>query len=412
MEINRSSLGQVLAALVLWAVVALPTVAAEPIPQQRLEAAAGLLEAEVEAGKLAGGVVLVAQGGEVRLSRAVGMQSIEDDIPMSRDTIFRIFSMTKPVVGTALMVLHDEGKFSLDDPVEKHIPEFAGLTVATGRDESGKILTEPVAEPMTVRQLMNHSAGLTYGFFSDTPVDRLYKERDVLDRDSTLKAMIDKLAGIPLWAQPGTRWHYSIAVDVQGYLVEILSGMPLDEFLEKRIFTPLGMVDTGFHVPPEKAQRLARYYAPVEGAGLQSRPNSDYLKEPGLLSGGGGLVSTAADYLRFAQMHLNGGELDGVRILSPEAVELMRSDQLPEGVVVEGQLVDPGNVFGLDFAIVADSAAALGQPPGNYYWWGIAGTWFWIDPTNELIYIGLIQTTDVVQSVTLHRRTKHTVYGD
>lgn len=193
--------------------------------------------------------------------------------------------------------------------------------------------------------------------------------------------------------------------------MEVLSGMPLDEFLQQRIFGPLGMKDTGFYVPSEKAERLVRYYGVGQDGGLQSAPNSEYLTKPRLLSGGGGLVSTVGDYLKFAQMLLNGGELDGVRILSREGVDLMRHDQLPEGVTSVGPSIDPGNAFGLNLAVVVDSEKAFGQPSGNFYWWGIAGTWFWIDPSNDMIFIGMIQNRDVPRSIELHRATKAAVYA-
>jgi CubicO group peptidase (beta-lactamase class C family) len=265
---------------------------------------------------------------------------------------------------------------------------------------------------MTIRELMSHTGGLTYGYFSQSQVDSLYNKAKLLDRNSSLRQMIEKLAQIPLWAQPGTQWQYSVAVDVQAYLVEVLSGQSFDSFLRERIFVPLAMVDTGFYVSPEKAARLAKYYGPGPDGTLVSAANAEYLEKPGLFSGGGGLVSTAADYLRFAQMHLNGGELDGVRIISADAVTLMRSNQLPAGVAIQSLMIDPGNAFGLDFAVVNDPVKAFGQPVGNYWWWGIAGTWFWIDPVNDLVFIGMIQTRDVRQSITLHRTSKYLVYGD
>ena len=323
--------------------------------------------------------------------------------------------MTKPIAGTALMMLHDEGKFELSDPVEKYIPQLAGLTVAKADGPDGQPITEPAHHKMTIRELMSHSGGLTYGFFSQSQVDSLYVAANVLDRDSTLQQMVTKLGNIPLWAQPGTTWHYSVSVDVQGYLVEVLSGMRFDEFLQTRIFKPLGMVDTAFYVPADKASRLARYYSFKEGlkeGQLLSAPNAAYLTKPTFLSGGGGLVSTAQDYMRFAQMHVNDGELDGVRILSREAVTLMRQGHLPESISNLGGFVDPGNTFGLDFAIVNDSEQAYGQAAGVQWWFGIAGTWFWIDPVNEFIFIGMIQTRDVGPAVGLHRETKRQIYSD
>jgi CubicO group peptidase (beta-lactamase class C family) len=340
---------------------------------------------------------------------AMGFQDLENQVPMATDTIFRIFSMTKPIAGTALMMLYDQGRFELSDPVEKYIPEFVGLQVAKEDGPEGMPITEPAGHKMTMRELMSHSGGLTYGFFSKSQVDSLYAKAKVLDPESTLQQMVEKLGRIPLWAQPGSTWHYSVSVDVQGYLVEILSGMPFDRFLAEKIFQPLGMHDPAFYVPPEKAPRLSRYYASKDGK-LISAPNAKYLEKPTFLSGGGGLVSTAQDYMRFAQMHVSGGELDGIRILSTEAVELMRSNQLPENIKGLGGFMDPGNTFGLDFAVVNDSEQAYGQSEGVHWWFGIAGTWFWIDPANDFVFVAMIQTRNVRDAIGLHRQSKTLIY--
>jgi CubicO group peptidase (beta-lactamase class C family) len=242
---------------------------------------------------------------------------------------------------------------------------------------------------MTMRELMSHSGGLTYGFFGGTAVDRQYVEQKVFDIDQPMQAMIDKLAKVPLLFQPGERWHYSLAVDVQGYLVEKLSGQPFPEFLERHIFGPLKMVDTAFYVPPEKMDRLAEFYFRGNDGETVKHPGiADYSKPPVFPSGGGGLVSTASDYMRFCQMLLNGGVLDGQRILSPLSVKLMRTNMLPE----KAPTLAPGVGFGLDFAVVEDPAAAGGYVgTGTYFWGGYAGTWFWIDPVYELIFVGMIQ---------------------
>ncbi|MCB1683772.1 MAG: beta-lactamase family protein [Pseudomonadales bacterium] len=397
----------------VWLLLALSAFATpalgEQISQAGIDAATAAVQARIDSGLLAGGVVLITQNGQTRKFEALGYQDFENSVPMRTDTIFRIFSMTKPITGTALMMLYDQGLFQLDDPVEKYLPQFVGLKVAKEDGPDGLPITEPQAHRMTIRELMSHSGGLTYGYFSQSQVDSLYVAANVLDRASTLQQMVDKLGRIPLKAQPGSTWHYSISVDVQGYLVEVLSGMTFDRYLQEKIFEPLGMPDTGFHVPAEKAPRLSRYYLSQNGQ-LSSAEQDEYLEKPALFSGGGGLVSTAADYLRFAQMHLNGGELDGVRILSTAAVDLMRSDQLPEGIAGLGGFLDPGNTFGLDFAVVNDSAKAFGQPEGVYWWFGIAGSWFWIDPVNDLVFIGMIQTRNVPQAIGLHRETKRLIY--
>ncbi len=347
---------------------------AEGLDAARLDALSAYIKEQVEQQKLAGAVTLVAKDGKIERFEASGFSDLENSTPMTKDTIFRIFSMTKPIAGTALMILYDEGKFVLEDPVEKYIPEFKGMQVFKSVLPDGTFETEPANHPMTIRELMSHTGGLVYTPpLSRGPVANAYGKANVLDRNSNLKEMVGKLGKIPLNQQPGTQWVYSVSVDVQGYLVEVLSGQPFDAYLEERIFKPLGMRDTAFYVAPGKAARLSRLYN-LDGQGKLSSPaNGPFLEKPALFSGGGGLTSTAADYFRFAQMHLNGGELDGVRIISPAAANLMRVNQLPAGVANIGRGT-PGNVFGLDFAVVEDPAAADGVSKGSFWWWGIAGT--------------------------------------
>jgi CubicO group peptidase (beta-lactamase class C family) len=309
---------------------------------------------------------------------------------MQKDSIFRIYSMTKPITGVAMMMLFEEGKWQLNDPVAKYIPEFADLKVY-GIDADGNVVLKDQVHPVTMRELMSHTGGFTYGYFSNTPVDKLQREADVLNVNNTLDEMIKRVAKLPLNAQPGSEWHYSISVDIQGYIVQRLSGMPFEEFLEKRIFKPLNMVDTGFYVPAEKLKRLAEFYSYGKDGRLdvvRGGINHDFSAKPALYSGGGGLVSTATDYMRFCQMLLNGGKLDGVRLISPRSVELMRTNVLLPGM----STFSPGAGFGLDFAVYTDVVAAGGYyGKGTYYWGGAAGTWFWIDPADELIVIGMIQ---------------------
>ncbi len=362
----------------------------------------------VDDGNLAGVITMVARKGKIAHYEAYGYQDLENQVPIKTDTIFRIFSMTKPVVGTALMILHEEGKFSLDDPVEKYIPEFANLQVAREDGPDGVPVTEPQNHRMTVRELMSHTGGLTYGLFSRSQVDTLYVQNNILDTNSTLKQMIDKLAAIPLRQQPGTQWHYSVSVDVQGYLVEVLSGQPLDEFLQQRLFDPLGMKDTGFFVAEANHGRFSREYTSGPG-GLTSSPNQEFLQKPAFLGGGGGLTSTIDDYIRYAQMIANGGELNGVRIIKPETVALMSQNQLPDGMAeIPGY---PGNQFGLNFAVVTDPARNDGMSEGSYWWWGIAGTWFWIDPVEDLVFIGMIQNRNLGYARQLQGLSKRLVYG-
>jgi CubicO group peptidase (beta-lactamase class C family) len=344
----------------------------------------------VDQGRLAGVVTMVARHGKVVAFDATGKRDIAANAPMQKDSIFRIYSMSKPITGVAMMLLFEDGKWQLNDPVAKYIPEFANLKVYA-TDAGNNMVLKDQAHPMTMRELMSHTAGFTYGFFSNTPVDKLQREADVLNVKNTLDEFVKRMAKLPLNAQPGTEWHYSVAVDIQGYIVQKLSGMPFEEFLDKRIFKPLGMVDTGFYVPKEKLNRFVEMYNYDKDGKLQVEHegfNHDFSAKPALSSGGGGLVSTATDYMRFCQMLLNGGQLDGVRLLSPLTVELMRSNVLAPTVPI----LAPGAGFGLDFAVYTDPVAAGGYYGKGAFWWGgAAGTWFWIDPVNQLIVVGMIQ---------------------
>ena len=381
------------------------------IEQARLDAVTADLQARIDEGKLSGAVVMIAQNGEIQLRKALGYQNVEDEIPMQEDTIFRIFSMTKPITGTALMVLHDEGKFELNDTVEKYLPELGGMEVFVSQNDDGSWVTEPANHPMTIRELMSHTGGLLYTPpLSRGPVASAYAKAGINNLfNYTLEESIPALADIPLGYQPGTQWVYSISVDVQGYLVERLSGQKFDEFLQERLFDPLDMAETGFFVKPENADRLARQYQPRQDGTLARTDTGAFLNPPKFLSGGGGLTSTAGDYMRFVQMHLNGGELNGKRVLSKEAVEIMRSNQLPDAVPGIGQLY-PGNGFGVDFAIVNDSAAFQGAPLGTHWWWGIAGSWFWIDPVSNIGFIGMIQNSDILYSIQVHAAARAAMY--
>lgn len=347
----------------------------------------------VDAGRLAGVVTMAARDGKIIHSEAVGYRDIDSGDPMEVTDIFRIYSMTKPVTGVAMMMLYEEGKFRLSDPVEKYIPEFTDLQVFAEQGPDGNMITEPQDHKMTIRELMSHTGGLSYGIFSQSEVDEMYVAANILDPGSTLQDMIDKLSAIPLRQQPGSTWHYSVSVDVQGYLVEKLSGQKFGDFLEERIFQPLGMTDTDFYVPAEKVNRFAQVYrynpdsSLVAGEGFA---DANYLVNPNLQSGGGGLVSTARDYLAFSQMLLNGGELNGVRLLAPLTVELMHRNQMPEDMPVN-VLGAGGTSFGLDFAIVENPVAAESYSKGEYYWGGAAGTWFWVDPVEDIVFVGMIQ---------------------
>jgi CubicO group peptidase (beta-lactamase class C family) len=368
----------------------LPTARPESVGMstQRLGRLKSEMQALVDRNQLPGVVTMVAKDGKVVEFEVAGKRDVESGAPLQKDSIFRIYSMSKPITGVAMMMLFEEGKWQLNDPVSKHIPEFANLKVAKVNPQNGAVTQVAPDHAMTMRELMSHSGGLTYGVFGSTPVDKMYTDVNVLDRDATLQAMIDKLGKIPLLHQPGERWHYSVSVDVQGYLVEKLSGQPFAEFLKQRIFEPLGMKDTAFYVPPEKMNRFVSFYTYDKDRKFVPNQSPDFSKPPGAPSGGGGLVSTAMDYMRFCQMLLNGGELDGHRLLSPLSVQLMRSNVLP----ANARTMSPGTGFGLDFAVVEDPVAAGGfGGEGTFYWGGYAGTWFWIDPVYQLIVVGMIQ---------------------
>ena len=367
------------------------------IDPKRLERLESGMRAFVDEGRLSGVVTLVARHGKTAHLSAAGVKSTATGEPLDTDSIFRIYSMTKPVTGVAMMILHEEGKWRLDDPIAKYIPEWADLKVYAGDGSEGEgdeLAVEDPASPMTMRHVMSHAGGLSYGF-SPHPVDQRYGAADIFDLEKPLQTMIDKLGEIPLMVHPGTQWIYSISVDVQGYLVEKLSGQSLADFFRDRIFEPLGMSDTAFYVPEEKIGRLASIHAADENGKLQPNPQmfgllgTDATEPPILPLGGAGLFSTAEDYARFAQMLANDGELNGERILAPRTVEMMRTNHLsPEAEAT----MTPGLGFGMDFAVVLDSAAA-GEPSreGSYYWSGAAGTWFWIDPATDLVFVGMIQ---------------------
>ena len=364
---------------------------------ERLERLHVAMQGEVDKNVLAGLVTLLVRHGKVEEERVYGKKDVASGTPMTPDTIFRIYSMTKPVTGVAMMILYEEGKWKPSDPIAKFVPEFAHLKVYKGVDASGNmILEEPVHAP-TMRELMTHTAGFTYGFFGDTPVDKLYRDANPLG-STTLEEMVGKLAKLPLLYQPGTKWVYSVSMDIQGYIIEKLSGQSLPDFMQQHIFGPLQMSDTGFYVPKEQRSRFASLYnGDKDGTMIPVPGDGGYRTVPGMPSGGGGLVSTAEDYRRFAQMLLNKGELDGVRILSPASVALLSANHLPESLMtgeysIATQTIRPGMGYGYDCAVFTDPLLAddvAGK--GTFFWLGAADTWFWIDPTNDLIFIGMTQ---------------------
>lgn len=382
--------------------------AAVGLSAERLDRLDAGLQTMVDDGSLAGVVSLLARRGKIAFVDVAGVQDIESGRPMARDSIFRIFSMTKPVTGVAMMMLYEEGKWRLNDPVARYIPELASLKVHAGQNGDGSMRLEDPDHQMTMRELMTHTAGLGYVLNPRHPVNQLFLQKRVLNPLEPLDAMIGKLAEIPLLAQPGSRWIYSVAVDVQGYLVEKLSGQPFAEFLDERIFEPLGMVDTGFYVAESELSRVALRHSAGEGGELVLNSRGDpFTSSPAGPSGGGGLYGTADDYLRFTQMLLNGGELDGQRLLAPRTVEMMRTNHMSAEATAN---MRAGMGFGMDFMIYMDPAAA-GEPhaPGAYYWLGIDGTWFWIDPALDLAFVGMIQHQGAAQG-RVHGLSRNWVY--
>ena len=361
------------------------------VSSERLKRLDAGLQRFVEENRLAGVTTLLARRGKTVHASTFGKKDSRKPDPITRDSIFRIYSMTKPVTAAAMMMLFEEGKWQLDDPVSRYIPEFAKLQVYLGDNPDGTMKLEPARRSMTMRELMTHSSGLGYVLNQANAVDRLIIKGQILDPTAPLQTMIDKLAKTPLSAQPGTRWYYSIAIDVQGHLVEKLSGQTFGDFLQTRLFGPLGMKDTAFYVPKEKLGRLARIH--TDGKDGQLAPPGDDAIDvtipPAGPSGGGGLFSTADDYLRFAQMLLNGGEFGGKRYLSPRIVQMMRTNHLQAEPL---ETVRPGTGWGLGFRTVID-AAVTGEPvaDGTFDWYGIGGTWFWIDPVSDLTFVGMIQ---------------------
>jgi CubicO group peptidase (beta-lactamase class C family) len=368
----------------------------------------------VDAGRLPGTQLLVYRRGKVVHSAVQGFADLERKAPVKDDTIFRIYSMTKPITSVAFMMLLEEGCVALDEPVHKYIPEWKDLGVFQA-GTSGAFLTRPPSRPMLIVDLLRHTSGLTYGFQQRSNVDAAYRELNIGEvvTSGTLQSMIESLAKIPLEFSPGEAWNYSVATDVTGYLIGKISGKPFEQFLQERIFDPLGMNDTGFFVPAEKAHRLAACYsADPKGAmtfhaadrkgglTLQDDPvGSAYLAPPSFISGGGGLCSTAADYLTFCRALLGRGELDGVRLIGPKTLALMTSNHLPGGRTLPemsrsmfSEATYNGIGFGLGFSVTIDPAQTLiPGSAGEYAWGGAAGTAFWIDPAEELIAVFMTQ---------------------
>ncbi|CAL9650193.1 serine hydrolase domain-containing protein [Streptomyces sp. enrichment culture] len=383
----------------------------DPAALDRLD---GHFARQVDDGRLPGFLVAVARGGRVAHLSVHGLRDVAAGLPVTADTLWRIYSMTKPVTSVAALTLVEEGRLSLDDPVDRYLPAFAEPRVYVEGPADAPV-TRPAAGPLRVRHLMTHTAGLTFGFYHSHPVDALYRaagvESSVLP-GADLAETVDLYASLPLQFEPGTEWNYSVASNVLGRLVEVVSGQPLDVFCTERIFGPLGMTDTGFHVTDAQAERLAELYGETEDGGIEPVPGLPLRGRPRFLSGSGGLVSSAYDVHRFAELLRRRGELDGVRVLAPHTVDLMTRNHLPGGAdlrAVGSRPVhdEPGNDgvgFGLGVSVVVDPGRTRSPSgPGTYGWSGVATTTFWVDPGRDL----------TVQFMTQVRpRASHTVYPD
>jgi CubicO group peptidase (beta-lactamase class C family) len=346
-----------------------------------------VLQAEVDRGYLPGAVVLLARHGRIALHETVGQLDPAQAPAMTRDAIFRIYSMTKPLVSVAVMMLVEQGRLLLTDPVEKHLPAFAGQQVAT--EHSGSVELRPAEQPATVQDLLRHTAGLTYEFLGNAHVQQQYAQANIGSRERSNAAFCQVLAALPLFHQPGTRWAYSRATDVLGRLIEVLTGQTLGQHLQTAIFAPLGMHDTSFVVPPAKHARIAEPFAHDPDGGIPMRV-LDPRKDAALEAGGGGLMSTSSDYARFLQFMLNRGELNGTRLLGTHTVEYMTADHLGN-IPSEDPLLPPGHGFGLGFAVRTHAGvSAMPGSVGTYHWGGIAGTTFFVDPAED--FFGILMT--------------------
>jgi CubicO group peptidase (beta-lactamase class C family) len=355
----------------------------------RLQRMSDAFKRDIDKGIIPGVTVMVARRGQIGWFEALGKQSPAASAPMAQNSIFRIFSMTKPIVSVGIMMLLEEGRFLLNDAIAKYIPEFADQKV--GVEKNGKLDLVPLVRPITIQDLLRHTSGITYDHTGNSLVQQQYQQSRLRSRKISNAEHATLVAGLPLLCQPGAEWNYSRSTDILGRIIEVVSGKSLSAFLTERILAPLQMAETAFHTGAENADRLAEPFAadPWSGEKVQL---FNMLEKPVMESGGGGLVSTTMDYARFCQMLINGGALDGVRIIGRKTLQLMASDHLGPNVRVQGTLVPPGHSFGLGFAVrthegMAPFAGSLGQ----FFWSGMAGTFFWIDPKEELFTVFMSQ---------------------
>ncbi len=362
------------------------------LSSERLERIAPAMQSYIDSGKLAGMSTLIARNGRIAHFEVQGQRNLEQQLPMEKDTIFRIYSMTKPITAVAALTLWEQGKFHMADPIAWYLPELASLKVyVSGSGEN--MLLEDTEQPIRIIDLFLHTAGFSYGF-TGSEVDKLYRENVPLMGSMTSDDVLKRLATLPLSHQPGTAWQYGVNIDVLGFLVERLSGKKLGEYMQEVIFEPLEMHDTAFYVPADKMDRFAEVYTPDQTGKtvwMENEPLGDYSVDPVSQNGGGGLVSTMSDYLRFAQMLLNGGELEGNRILGPKTVEYMRTNHLPKALIPY-ESAAPGQGYGLGVSVTVDTEQTpFMASEGNYGWGGMASTYMRIDPVENLIILGMAQ---------------------
>jgi len=373
------------------------------------------LSAFVTSGNIAGVSALIFEQGEEVYFNAFGYADVENKVPMDRNTIVQIYSMTKPITGTALMTLYEEGKFDLDDPIHKYASEFNNMTVYTGVDKNGKVVTEPLDRPITIRDVTRHTAGFPNR--GDIPgLSALLEDAKPMDRENTLTEMGEKLGQLPLWFQPGTQWEYGPSVDVQALLVERIAGVPYGEYVREHVLDPLQMNETRYFIPESDRDRFAKLYIRKGEGEIQkdTLTYSNYTQHWPLTRGGSGLTSTVDDYMKFAQMLVHDGSLDSVQILKPETVKLMATNQLADSITERSWLPTKGQVgFGIDFAV----RVAPPKTPeenhgvvGEFYWDGAASTLFWVDPVNKVTAVLFVQLFPYDQ-IGLHKSFRDAVYG-
>jgi CubicO group peptidase (beta-lactamase class C family) len=359
------------------------------LSRMRLQRMSDAFKREIDTGTIPGVTVMVGRRGQIGWFDALGRQSPAAATPMAHNSVFRIFSMTKPIVSVGIMMLLEDGHFLLNDPIAKYIPEFENQKV--GVENNGQLDLVPLNRPITIQDLLRHTSGITYDHTGNGLVQQLYQQSRLRSRKITNAEHAALVASLPLMCQPGVEWNYSRSTDILGRLIEVITGKTLGAFLTERILAPLQMAETAFHTGEANADRLAEPFAtdPWTGEKVQL---FDMLEKPAMESGGGGLVSTTMDYARFCQMLLNGGTLDGVRIIGRKTLQLMAADHLGPGVRIQGTLLTPGHGFGLGFAVrTQEGMASFAGSPGQFFWSGIGGTFFWIDPKEDLFAVFMSQ---------------------